>query len=191
MDTLSYVAFLRGINVGGNKKVDMGELKKAFESLGCHHVRTILNTGNVVFMSHEHDSALLTKDIEKELEKKFGFFIPTIVRLHLEICLLVKEQPFRSTTVTPQTRLYVTFFSESSKLPSLYISSEKDFQILRVSRGVALSVLTVSKNRGTTDVMKILEREFGLPLFGQAGEAGLKITTRNWNTIVKIAEIHV
>ena len=85
--------------------------------------------------------------------------------------------PFKKIKTTPQTRLYITFLSDktSSKLKIPYESPEKDFSILSVTKNEVISVLTLSANRSTTDVMKILEKEFGK-----------KITTRNWNTVVKI-----
>lgn len=71
-----YVALLRGINVGGNKKVEMSKLKKVFESLGFTNVSTYINSGNVIFQSDKEDFS----KIEKSLEKTFGFEIKIVVR---------------------------------------------------------------------------------------------------------------
>lgn len=72
-----YVALLRGINVGGNNKVDMGELKVVFEKMGFFDVSTYINSGNVLFSSKAEPSA---EKIEKVIEKKFGFPVRTLVR---------------------------------------------------------------------------------------------------------------
>lgn len=174
-----YVAFLRGINVGG-KMVKMEALRKAIEELGYEHVKTLLNSGNVVFEAEEKNEKKLQQVIEEKLEKVFGFHIDVLLRTQKNIQALVSADPFKGIAVTPQTRLYVTFLSEKSvhalKIP--YESPEKDFRILRVTDTEVVSVLTLSEKRGTTDVMKIPEKEFGK-----------LITTRNWNTVKKIAEV--
>jgi uncharacterized protein (DUF1697 family) len=64
---MKYVALLRGINVGGNKKVDMKELKKVFESLGFENVSSYINSGNVIFDAQSPSE----KGIEETLEKHF------------------------------------------------------------------------------------------------------------------------
>ena len=50
-----YIAFLRGINVGGKNKIPMAELKKEFEKLGFREVKTYLNSGNVAFSGDTND----------------------------------------------------------------------------------------------------------------------------------------
>ncbi|MFI5263042.1 MAG: DUF1697 domain-containing protein [Candidatus Kapaibacterium sp.] len=179
MGTKRYVAFLRGINVGGNKKVPMEDLKKALASLGYKNISTLLNSGNAIFETTKGNSDNLTATIEEHLKKKFGFEIPTLVRTLDDITTLVNRDPFKGIEVTPQIRLYVSFLSEKphSKLKLPYQSSEKSYTIRSVSDGEVCSILTLSGNTQSTDLMNILEKEFGK-----------KITTRNWNTIVKILE---
>lgn len=75
---MTHIALLRGINVGGNHKVDMKKLKALFESLGYTQVSTYINSGNVVFESTDkadHIRAVL----EVAFKKEFGFAIPTLV----------------------------------------------------------------------------------------------------------------
>lgn len=72
-----YVALLRGINVGGNNKVNMGELKEVFEKMGFSDVSTYINSGNVLFSSKAVPSA---EKIEAAIEKQFGFPVRTLVR---------------------------------------------------------------------------------------------------------------
>ena len=71
-----YIAFLRGINVGGNHKVEMPKLKMAFETMGYTDVSTYINSGNVIFSSTKENF----DTIEPFLEKVFKFVIPVIVR---------------------------------------------------------------------------------------------------------------
>jgi uncharacterized protein (DUF1697 family) len=173
---ITYVAFLRGINVGGHKPVKMDALKKSFESIGFRNVKTILASGNVLFESSKLGNAL-GKTIEKKLEEKCGHKISVILRTKDQIQTLMDSDPFKGIKVTPQSRLYVTFLSEkpTHTLRIPYESSEKDFKILSVSPTEVCSVLTLSPKRGTTDAMNILEKIFGR-----------NVTTRNWNTVIKI-----
>jgi len=184
---MKYVALLRGINVGGNKKVPMSDLKKAFEALGFSDVKTLLNSGNVVFSAKEIEPVLLTQQIEQTLAKTFGFPIPVIIRIKDEVRSFVDSNPFKSLVVTPETRLYITFLSEkpTSNLKIPYVSPEKNFTILEISHNEIFSAVLVSEQYNTTDAMKILEKEFGSP----RDEAGKNVTTRNWNTVVKLAAL--
>lgn len=93
---------------------------------------------------------------------------------------MIDTNPFKNISVTPETRLYVTFLLGKPKhnLQIPYESHEKDFKILSVSNGEVISVLTLSPKRRTPEAMTIIEKEFGK-----------NVTTRNWNTVVKIAAL--
>ena len=75
-----YVALLRGINVGGKNKVDMKQLKAAFEDAGMTSVRTYINSGNVIFSSSSRSRARLTDLLEDEIARTFGFRVDVLVR---------------------------------------------------------------------------------------------------------------
>lgn len=77
---LTYAALLRGINVGGNNKVEMAKLKLTFERLGFAQVKTFIASGNVVFRTGEGDQALLVKKIESAIESDFGMRIMVLLR---------------------------------------------------------------------------------------------------------------
>jgi uncharacterized protein (DUF1697 family) len=168
-----YVAFLRGINVGGNNKIDMDELHQAFMSWGFAGVKTVLASGNVIFETQKAKAGL-AQIIEQKISESFGINVSVILRIVDDIKALAEADPFKNIRVTPQTRLYVTFLADKpkSKTPE---SQDKDFRILHVSDAEVFSVLTLLPDRRTVDLMKILEIEFGK-----------KITTRNWNTVCRI-----
>ena len=174
-----YVAFLRGINVGGHKPVKMDELRNAFEALGFQNVKTVLASGNVLFDAPKTKPLSLARAIENKLEAVFGHKISVLPRGLEEIQDLANSRPFQNIKVTPQTRLYVTFLSEKpkSELKVPHESPDKSFTILRVSSSEVCSVLTLSPQRQTTDLMVFLEKMFGR-----------NVTTRNWNTITRILE---
>jgi len=180
MKSSAYVAFLRGINVGGNTLISMDDLKKAFASLGFANIRTVLASGNVVFETSEKNPAVLTTKIEQKLKTRFGFDITVIVRTAEQINVLVASKPFKKTKVTAQTRLHVTFLPPSVD-GGLKVSERlkgPGYETVRVSEGELCSVVEVSANGGTSDLMKVLEKQFGR-----------KITTRTWNTVERIGKI--
>jgi uncharacterized protein (DUF1697 family) len=89
---MTYVALLRGINVGGNSKVEMPRLKKLFESLGCKDVATYINSGNVIF-NDARTAAKLVPLIEQAIGKEFGLQIRVVLRDAANIRRLCREIP--------------------------------------------------------------------------------------------------
>jgi uncharacterized protein (DUF1697 family) len=179
-----YVAFLRGINVGGHKPVKMADLRAVFVAMGFQNVKTVLASGNVVFETLPEaglpDNALdLAAYIEQRLQQVFGYSIAVALRTVADLQRLVDSDPFKGVATTPDTRLYVTFLSDPAKSrPDFtYDAPEGDLRIVRIGPGEVCSVLALSPARGTTDLMALLEREFG---------GG--VTTRNWNTVGKMLE---
>jgi uncharacterized protein (DUF1697 family) len=175
----THAAFLRGINVGGHRRVTMQRLGGAFESLGFKDVRTLLASGNVLFRAPAANRARLVRRIEAGLRKTFGDDISVIVRNRDELQALADLNPFKRIQVTPRTRLFITFLPERprTRLKIPYLSPDKSFRILRLTAGEACSVLTLgpqwSRNLRQMD---ILEKEFGK-----------KITTRSWSTVLRLA----
>jgi len=175
----SYAAFLRGINVGGSKKIRMAALKQAFEALGFRNVQTLLASGNVLFEARQRDARKLTKIIERKLKQAFGMEIWVVLRTRRALLRLLAADPFRNIKVTPLTRLFVTFLPEKPRtaLKIPYQSPDKSFRILCILGADVCSVLTLGPQWARNlRQMDILEKEFGK-----------KITTRTWNTVRKCA----
>lgn len=172
-----YAAFLRGINVGGNKKVPMAQLKTTLEHMGFTDVKTLLASGNVTLTGKKENIISLAKRIAVALEIEFGFPIPVLIREMPRLEEMTATEPFKGITVTKDIRLYVTFLSETpkSKLKIPYVSEDKSLRIFRLDDDAIYSILDLSKGSGTVDAMAIIEKEFGK-----------KVTTRNWNTIEKM-----
>jgi uncharacterized protein (DUF1697 family) len=169
------VALLRGINVGGNKKVLMADLKKAIEGLGFADVKTLLNTGNVIFEAPKMADAELIAALEGAFKKAFGFEIPTIVRPAAAIEALAKADPFKGVKVDENTRLYITFLGEKPESKTPPKPDDPCFRILKVTDGEVVSVLQLDPKNRTPEAMAILEKTYGK-----------KVTTRNWNTVLKL-----
>ncbi|MEK7575206.1 MAG: DUF1697 domain-containing protein [Patescibacteria group bacterium] len=90
---MKYVALLRGINVGGNKTVNMKMLTTVCESVGCTNVTTYINSGNVIFSDSGKNRKALAQKMEMAIEKKFGFAVRVLVRDAKNIQALAKAIP--------------------------------------------------------------------------------------------------
>lgn len=174
-----FVAFLRGINVGGHHKVPMVELKELLDKMGFTNISTLLNSGNIVFDSKEPDTLKIEDTLSKQLEDHFGFSIPTMIRMGSSIQDLAAQEPFKDIKLTKDIRLYVSFLKEEkeSELQLPYTSEDSSFKILRLKDLCICSVLDIAIGK-TPKAMGILEKEYGKD-----------ITTRNWNTIIKINKL--
>lgn len=172
-----YIALLRGINTGGHHKVPMVDLSKAFQEMGFVRIKTLLNSGNIIFEGESAPLEALEEKIRVKLESAFGFPIPVLMRKAEDIHALIAAKPFEGIKVHKEIRLYVTFLTEvpDHHLPVPWISPDGSFRLLGIKNREIFSVLDISTYK-TPDAMKILEQSFGKD-----------ITTRNWNTIEKIA----
>ena len=175
-----YVAFLRGINVGGHHKVPMAALRATLEAAGFSEVKTLLNSGNVVFKAGTEEENVLQDKVATHLQETFHFPIPVLIRKMEDMQQVIASNPYKDVEIHKDVRLYVTFLKAAPiKNPVVlpWLSSDKSFQILANQNRMIFSVLDVSKYK-TTDAMKVLEKYYSQD-----------ITTRNWNTLVKITQL--
>lgn len=170
MDT--FIAFLRGINVGGTNRIPMKELKKHFEELGFTDIKTILATGNVLFKGEPEKVSKLPT----ELSKKIGFDTHLILFPYSDIESIIDSDPFKGLEISQDIKFYISFFTElkESKLEIPYNEVKKGIHILNISDKAIFSTVDLKKS-GTVELMKILDKEFGK-----------KLTTRNYNTLLKL-----
>jgi uncharacterized protein (DUF1697 family) len=107
-----YISLLRGINVGGHKRIKMDQLRKSFEALGFEQVKTYIQSGNVVFKAGKSSPAALSKKIEERIVKDFGFSASVITRTADEISQMITKNPFLKQRGIDPARLHVMFLSE-------------------------------------------------------------------------------
>lgn len=173
MSSVKYVAFLRGINSGKNPTIKMELLKNVFLKFGYQNVKTILASGNVVFEADEKDRKKLSKKLESALPKELGFKSRTIIRTVEEIEDLIRSNPFKEASLTPQTKPYVTFLADGVKPKLKFPVRGQGYTILGNFNNTIYSVVDLTQTK-TPDLMKVLDKELGL------------VTTRSWNTVEKI-----
>src|SRR5262245_2922506 len=90
---MTYVALLRGINVGGHNMIPMAALKRTFERIGLSDVRTFIASGNVIFKTTASDSGKIVKKIESAIQQDFELPIKVLLRDLKETARLVKAIP--------------------------------------------------------------------------------------------------
>jgi uncharacterized protein (DUF1697 family) len=170
----SYIAFLRGINVGGHNKIKMNDLKDIFISLGLTDVKTYIQSGNVRFCSPESDSKVLQEKIEKIL----GNHIPVILRTHQELNNIVQNNVFKDFLSEKNLKFYICFLDKiPEKKPVLPLIIEKD----------GIEVLQII-NKDVFVVNRPVPGRTGFPNNFIEKVFGVISTARNLNTIEKIVE---
>ncbi|HKK12766.1 MAG TPA: DUF1697 domain-containing protein [Flavobacteriaceae bacterium] len=91
---MTHIALLRGINVSGQKKIPMVELRKLLTDSGFDNVKTYIQSGNVIFRSSQEKRAVLENTIQKAIKLHFGFEVPVLVRTETEIQNILEACPF-------------------------------------------------------------------------------------------------
>ncbi|QBA64964.1 DUF1697 domain-containing protein [Muriicola soli] len=173
---ITYVIFLRGINVGGHHKVPMAQLRHEMEQMGFTEVSTLLNSGNVIFRAQEEDEEKLSIVISSRIADVFGFEIPVTTIKADRILKLTKADPFKGEALKEGIKFYVTFLKEEKEdmIPSPSENEDASIKIIFVAKGMVCSVLDLNKSK-TPKAMEFLEKIYGK-----------EITTRNWNTVMKV-----
>jgi uncharacterized protein (DUF1697 family) len=94
MKMTQYISILRGINVSGQKKIKMADLKGLYQDAGFGDVETYIQSGNVVFTSDEIDVNGIQCAIEQAIKTQYGFDVPVIVRTSQQFHKMFKALPF-------------------------------------------------------------------------------------------------
>ena len=175
----AFVSLFRGINVGGQHKVKMDELKALHEALGFKDVCSYIQSGNVVFTSDEADVARLRRHIEDGFEKKFGFHVEVFVRTSAELRDVIDKNPFQSQQSKESKWVVVLFLAAcpdetaQEDLLKTYVGPEEVFINVRELYIYYTDGIGRSKLSGS-----FIEKK--LKTLG---------TARNWNTILQLQEL--
>ncbi len=179
-EAVKYAALLRGINVGGKKKVPMAELREVLQGLGYEDVRTYLQSGNAVFSAPRRDTAALARELEQAIEGRFGF--PVAVQLVDGAFLrdVVEACPFPADELEGR-QLHATFCSEQPEQSRFAGIDAPSFLPEEFRVGDRVLYLYAPDGLGRSKLAEAL--------YKPAVFKGINVTTRNWNTVVKLAEM--
>ena len=174
-----YIAFLRGINVGGKNIIKMEKLTVTFVLLGFKNVKTFIQSGNVFFDSAANGSGTLTRKIETGLMKEYGSNIKAMLRTFEEMENMVKQNPFKKIKPSDKIKLYVCFLDKEPKFKSkLPLISEKE----------ALEVFKIDKKNALIISGQLKDGRYGFPNNFIEKELKIFSTARNWNTVYKMMD---
>lgn len=174
-----HIALLRAINVGGRNLIPMSELRKFMESLGFANVRTLLQSGNLLFHSKKRPDAALERLLEIETEKQFKLAIDFVVRSAPEWDAVIAENPFVDEADRDPGHLLLMALKHAPEAGAV-----KDLQAAIKgpetihAHGKQL-YLVYPGGVGTSKLTNtLIERKLGT-----------RGTARNWNTVLKLAAL--
>lgn len=178
--TTTYAALLRGINVGGSRKVPMADLRTLLADLGLDDVRTYLQSGQAVFAAGHGDEESLAGEIARAIEKRFGFGVDVIVRDHAYLRAIADACPFPAAELEPK-QLHVTYFS-APVTPDRFAEIDQEAYLPEEFRlGDRALYLYAPNGLGRSKLAEHLSK----PRMTK----GVIATSRNWNTVVKLVEM--
>ncbi len=176
--TQTYVALLRGVNVGGARQLPMERLRALFARAGASDVESLIQSGNVLFVAPERSAAKIVRDVSAKVEQEFGFAPPIVLRDAAEWQRLVDGNPFVTDRADPDT-LHVLCLSKTPSAAALArlepkASTLDEFRVcgpdvyLRLPSGGARTKLT---NAWFDSKLSVVS------------------TLRNWRTVLKLAAL--
>ena len=171
-----FVAFLRGINVGG-RIVKKEKLQEAFASLSFHNVFTLRQSGNVIFETEASDAEYLKKQIEEKLRSVLGYNVAVFVRTISQLKNIIDQDPFKGQPTEGSSFLVTLLPNSPSKFP------------LQLPLIIPKSTAEVISARGS-EVFSVTHGggEGALPNPYVESRLKVKATTRNMNVIKEIVE---
>jgi uncharacterized protein (DUF1697 family) len=174
----AYIALLRGINVGGKRKVAMADLRNAFESEGFEDVGTYIQSGNVLFDS-DAPRASLENDLEAMLDRRLALPIVVVVRSHVQLRNIVTKAP-NGFGEQPDTYHSDVIFLKGN------LSSNRAMNVVEIREGVdqawpgtgVLYFARLSERRSQSRMSRIAST----PEYQQ-------MTIRSWSTTTKLLNL--
>lgn len=176
MSSNTWIALLRGINLGRNKRVAMSDLRFLLESLGYGDVRTHLQSGNALFTHAGGKAADLEPEIEKAIDAKLRLDVKVIVRSSKEFASIFEGNPFVARKIDPK-QLGATFLSANASAKKLATVNRRE--LLPEEIEVGDRVLYLRQPRGI--------QASKMPNWGKV--LGVTVTHRNWNTVTRLNDL--
>ena len=170
----TYISLLRGINVSGQKKILMADLKGLYEELGFSNVQTYIQSGNVVFETKETTPKKLQELIFNKIQNHYGFEVPNLVLVPEEIEKALNNNPYQDIE-----KPYFTFLSENPTQENIDALNSISFEneIFELKGKVLYAHYPNGAGRAKMN-NNLIERKLKL-----------RATTRNLNTTKKLLEM--
>jgi uncharacterized protein (DUF1697 family) len=174
----AYVALLRGINLGRNKRIAMADLRNLLKDLDYDNVRTYLQSGNAVFSTPEQSLTKLERDITARIQRDLGLDVAVLVRSGHDMEAVVRGNPYAAELTDP-TKLVVAFLSAQ---PAKHRMDSID------PDGFLPERFHVS---GKHIYLWCPHGQAGSTMLGSFGDRqlGVTVTIRNWRTVQNLADL--
>jgi uncharacterized protein (DUF1697 family) len=173
----TYVALLRGINLGARNKVAMADLRELFTELGAEDVSTYVQSGNVVFSSGLA-RAKLEKAVVEKIKDSLGLELAVVVLTEAELARVVTANPFAKAQSDP-LKLHVTFLGKKPAAKNVGALKELEFEPDEFEVAPKAVYLHCPQGYGRSKLSNaFFEKQLGVPA-----------TTRNWRTVTTLAEL--
>lgn len=178
---LRYVAFLRAINVAGHASLSMSTVREAFQAAGCKRVRTVIQSGNVIFEAGKAEASTLVGRVQSRLRTRVGKEVTVFLRRADEVADLVRLRPFDRFGKEKDIKCYVCFLGGTppSGLRVPILSERESLEVVDV-RGCEAFVVS-RRIKGKTI--------YGFPNNFVEKVFGVTATTRNWSTVMRIGDL--
>jgi uncharacterized protein (DUF1697 family) len=173
-----HIALLRGINVGGHKKVPMAELRRALEDAGFEDVKTYVQSGNVALSAAETSPAEVGRRVEQAIADAFGFDVAVVVRSRDEIAALVDEDPLGDVATNPTFRIVVFLAEKLDPAMVADVDPEEFAPEAFALRDYEIVMWAPDGQRDSKLVKTLTEKR-----------TGVVGTARNWRTVEKLLDL--
>jgi uncharacterized protein (DUF1697 family) len=167
-----YVALLRGVNVGGSGRVPMKELRELFELLGFEDVRTLIQSGNVIFRAAKMPSP---STLQAAIAERFQITSPVVLRTSSELVKIIRNDPFGD---ADQAFLHVGFMVAPVPAPELAALDVERFAPEQIVASGTEVYFHLPRGIGNSKLASYVNRRLGGSM-----------TIRNWNTVTTLAEL--
>ncbi len=184
----TYIALLRGINVGGRHKLPMRDLVTLLEGLGLKNVKTYIQSGNIVFQSERTDRPALAREISAAIEANHGFAPHTILLSRAELRAAMTINPYPEAEQEPKT-LHLFFLDDVGDAGGIAVAGIAADGALDVLRAVKAA----SERFQLIDSVLYLHAPEGIGRSKLAAKLSsgwnVPVTARNSRTVTKIMEM--
>jgi uncharacterized protein (DUF1697 family) len=173
----TWIAFFRGINVGGHHIVPMQALKSLLSGMGCDGVATYIQSGNVIFRHQLNDAKALSSEIAEAMESQFGFKPQVLLLTRQQLATCAMDNPFSEGGLEPKT-LHLWFLS--ARPQNADVDGINKLKSASESFKLSLNVfyLHAPDGIGRSKLAAKVEKLLGVPA-----------TSRNWRTVTKVLEL--
>ena len=171
------IALVRGINVGRAKRVAMAELRALFEALGCRDVRTLLNSGNVVFTPPARGKGLSAASVEVALEARCGFSARIALLGSGELAEILAGNPLADVATEP-TRMMAGVLVAPGDRAAVEPLLEREWGAEALALGRRVAYYWCPEGLLASPLAEAVARALGD-----------RVTARNWATMTKLGAL--